>query len=129
MSIVNKNNLLDPFLVEFKFQYTNDFKQFRNYKIFIERDFQRFICNKQSDIFILIICSWKKLGKFTYDNEWGITSNLSRFLSANEQWRNNIKNLFCEYQETVIDELNIEVAEPYMTNYNFFIISREKVSR
>jgi hypothetical protein len=127
LSIINYNSLTTPYLVEFKFQYTNDFKQFLNYKSFIDNDFQRAVCDKQSDLFILIVSHWTKSEKHEFDHKWGLTSNLSRFLSHKEEWKDNLNKLFCEYPNVKLDELSITVAEPYETNYNFFIISREEV--
>jgi len=126
LSVINKHDLTTPYLVEFKFQYTNDFKQFLNYKFFIDNDFQRAVCAKQSDLFILIVSHWRKPEKHEFDSIYGLTSNLSRFLSLNENWKGNLNKLFCEYQNVKLDELSITVDEPYSTNYDFFVISREE---
>jgi len=128
LSIINEHELLNPFLIEFKFQYTNDFKQFLDYERFVERDFQRIVCNKQSDLFILIISHWDKTDKHAFDKKWGLTSNLSRFLSLEETWKKNIGNLLCKFENTELQELKIEVPQPYKTTYDFFIISRKMVS-
>ncbi|MVN23164.1 PD-(D/E)XK nuclease family protein [Mucilaginibacter arboris] len=127
LSIVNDAEKDRPYSIEFKFQYTNDYKQFADYNHFIEKDFQRSIYKKQCDMFILIISSWDKDNKKDYDGKWGIKEehSLSRFLSSNENWKTNVGNLFSNYSNVTLDIKEITVEEPYSTNYNLYIMSRD----
>lgn len=124
LSIVERDKKEEPYLIEFKFQYTNDFKMFLDYERFIHRDFGRTVHGKQTDAFILIVSYWNKDDKHKFDEEWGIKSELSRFLSLNEAWRTNIAGLFSKFTEANLTELTFNVKEPYETYYEFFIINR-----
>jgi predicted amidophosphoribosyltransferase len=126
LSIVNKRDLLNPILIELKFQYTNDYNQFTEFKHIVERDFQRLVYKKQTDIFILIISWWDKENKMKFDKEWGLTTNLSRYLSMDENWINNINKLLSEYSNTEVNEVKIQLLKPYLTNYQIQILTRGK---
>jgi len=127
LSIVEKLNPSDPFLVELKYQYSGDYNGMSQYEQVIQNDFQRTIFNKQTDMFILIIADWKRADKEEYDGTWGISSNLSRFLNDqdNSLWHKNIMNLLGKFNET-IDCFDVVVTVPYVTNYRFYALTRKR---
>lgn len=67
LSIVDKLGWSLPYLVEFKFQYTGDFKQFLDFRRFVDNDFERTVCGKQTDLFILIVADWNVSEKHDFD--------------------------------------------------------------
>lgn len=125
LSIVERGKEEEPYLIEFKFQYTNDFKMFLDYERFITKDFGRIVLGKQTDAFILIISYWNKVDKHEFDTKWGLKSELSRFLSLDEVWRTNVTSLFSKFTEANLTELTVKVSEPYETYYEFFIMTRK----
>jgi hypothetical protein len=61
-----------------------------------------------------------------FDKEWGLTTNLSRYLSMDENWINNINKLLSEYSNTEVNEVKIQLLKPYLTNYQIQILTRGK---
>jgi len=122
LSIVNlsENSI---FKVELKFQFTKDDNHFEKYNRVIVKDFE----TKNSDLFILIVCSFDGDGKKEFDKTWGISSNLSRFHSRKQIWKENIRVCFDGFSEkATLKEFEINVTKPYLTNYNFYLLSKNK---
>ena len=119
----------ESYCIEFKFQYTNDFGKFVNYQGLIDSDFNRIIREGiKCDLFILIVARWNPKEKEDYDLKWGTHSakqSLSRYLSNDDVWKDNLKKLFNSYnliaEFTTID---LYVTEPYKTEYFFHIMNR-----
>ncbi|WP_445956549.1 PD-(D/E)XK nuclease family protein [Yeosuana sp.] len=118
-----------PFLrIEFKFQFSNDCQQLKNYKGVIEKDFNG---KRNSDMFILIVSNWKKKDKLGFDVKWGELPNLSKYISEKDDWKANILKTLNEFET---DELalfdnqqnfkKIEITKPYPTEYYFYILRR-----
>ncbi len=124
LSIIDESPLKKPYLIEFKFQYTNDFQSFLNYKVWIEKDFQREINDSKTDLFILIIACWDKERKKAFDDKWRITSNLNRYLCSENIWKENVLIHFKDYIDTELIDHAIYIDQPFQTTYNFFILSR-----
>ena len=121
LSIVNNLNKENPFKIEFKFQFSKDNSNMENYHKVIKKDFEE----RMSDLFILIIANWDIQDKIKYDKKWGITSNLSRYISKNECWRQNIITSFNTFKEAKLIEFEkIEINLPYKTEYNFYLLER-----
>ncbi|MCD9855080.1 hypothetical protein LUD75_10200 [Epilithonimonas sp. JDS] len=109
------------FKVELKFQFTKDDNHFQNYNRVVVKDFE----TKNSDLFILIVCSFDVESKREFDQTWGISSNLLRFHSSEEIWKQNIKVCFDGFLEiSNLQEYEITVSTPYQTNYNFYLLER-----
>lgn len=130
LSIYDQSTELS-FCVEFKFQYTNDFGKFVNYQRLIDNDFNRIIREGlQCDIFILIVSHWSVKEKKDYDLKWGIHSpqhTLSRYLSTDDKWRENLRILFNSYNNIAeLTTIEVTVQEPYRTEYCFYILNRIK---
>lgn len=125
LTIINKTGQ-NSFSIEFKFQFTNDYKKFLDYDRFIENDFHRTVCDKCCDMFILIVAFWNKNDKFEFEKQWDIaqTYTTSRFLSVKDSWRLNIESMFKRFASGSVKMIPIIVKEPYLTNYNFYILSR-----
>lgn len=136
LSIIDKDNLENPFLVEFKFQFPYDIIHF-NYSNTIKRDFQarKFSPDKQTDLFILFIASWEKDPKIAFDNIWGIDSDLSRYQVSGKQnkddWNERIIKDFKTETEGTLIEWNkapyyvIEIDSPYKMDYQIYILERK----
>lgn len=122
LSIVNEQDLEHPILIEFKYQFTNDFKQLSNYKGVIYNDFE----NRKSDMFILIISNWIKTDKEEFDKHWGITSNLSRYITKNIEWKLNIENILSSFEKTDLEIFNkITINKPYPSEYFIYNLKRK----
>lgn len=120
LSIIESNDLENPFKIEFKFQFSND--GMINYHRVIQKDF----IDRKSDLFILIIADWNIAVKKKYDKEWGITSNLSRYVSKNDQWKEDLRKSFKQFENGELIEFEkLEINLPYNTEYYFYILKRK----
>lgn len=123
LSIVNLENIKNPFKVEFKFQFSKDNKNLKNYWKVIQKDYEI----RNSNLFILIVAHWNKQEKKEFDKKWGISSNLSRYLSSNDDWKTNIIESFNLFKGTEFVEFEkIEIEKPYKTDYHIYILSRKQ---
>src|SRR5690606_840727 len=121
--IVNLENIKNPFKVEFKFQFSKDNKNLKNYWKVIQKDYEI----RNSNLFILIVAHWNKQEKKEFDKKWGISSNLSRYLSSNDDWKTNIIESFNLFKDTEFVEFEkIEIEKPYKTDYHIYILSRKQ---
>jgi len=122
LSIIDSQNKTNPFKIEFKFQFSNDNYQMENYHSVIKKDFE----DRKSDLFILIIANWDIQTKKEYDEKWNITSNLSKFVSKNDHWKQNIYTSFKKFDNAeFIDFEKIEINLPYTTEYYFYLLKRK----
>lgn len=122
LSIINSQNIENPFKIEFKFQFSKDGNDLENYHRVIKKDFEY----RNSDLFILVIANWDIQSKKKYDKSWNISTNLSRYISKNDHWRQNIISSFNEFQNAKLIELEkFEIDLPYKTEYNFYILEKE----
>ncbi|KAB1068976.1 hypothetical protein F6U93_04270 [Tamlana haliotis] len=122
LSIVNSADNKNPYKIEFKFQFSKDCCNMLNYQGVINKDFE----NRQSDLFILTIAHWDINEKKDFDKKWGITSNLSRYISKTDTWKQNILNSFKQFQNTELIEFEkIVISKPYNIEYYFYILRRQ----
>lgn len=120
LSIVNLGDN-SIFKVELKFQFTKDDNHFEKYNKVLVKDFE----TKNSDLFILIVCSFDGDGKKEFDKTWGISSHLLRFHSGKDIWKENIRVCFDGFLEYAsLKEFEINITEPYLTSYNFYLLQR-----
>jgi len=128
LSIHDQSNK-QSFCIEFKFQFTNDFGMFINYKKLVDNDFHRILRDDiHCDMFILIVSRWNIQEKEDYEQQWGVHSSkqsLSKYLSKGTEWKDNLVALFDNYSD-VAQTMTIErtVNEPYKTDYSFYIMNR-----
>lgn len=121
LSVVDLNNIENPIKIEFKFQFSGDANNMVNYRAVIEKDFEV----RNSDLFILILSHWNVFEKREYDKKWEINTNLSRYISKNENWRKNILEEFKNFKQATLMEIEkIQINEPYKTDYYFYILCR-----
>lgn len=121
LSIVDSFNIEKPFKIEFKYQFSKDSNCLKDYWKVINKDFEV----RNSDLFILIICDWNIKEKKEYDKKWGITSNLSRYIAKNMEWKENIIESFKRFNKAQLIECEkIAITEPYKTEYYFYMLSR-----
>lgn len=121
LSIIKQSDIQKPFKIEFKYQFTKDDKQMENYHRIINKDFKI----RQSDLFILTIANWNIDKKKAFDKKWGITSNLSRYISKQENWKDNILESFKKFEKTELIEFEkMSFNQPYDIEYNFYILKR-----
>ena len=136
LSIIDKDNLENPFLIEFKYQFPYDIVHYV-YSNTIKRDFhaRKFSPNKQTDLFVLFIASWEKEPKIGFDNIWGIDSDLSRYQLTGKQkedeWNQQIVSDFSnETKGTLIKWDNdqcyyrIDINSRYKMYYQIYILER-----
>lgn len=127
LSIVNKDSVTMPYKIEFKYHFSKHRNDFLNYKESIRREF----INRESDMFILVIADCDKSEKEPYDKQWGISTNLSKYMSGNDHWKDNVKNSFsaivCEEGNCeLLEVVDISIYTPYLTNYYFYILKKTK---
>lgn len=137
MSFVNKRLVVEDkpgsgcYKIELKYQFSNDsyFKSKENLDKFIKEAF----IEREADLFILIVNHSERDRKTNIDNEWGISSNLQRYMSketksnGDYKWAKNIKNWIADYpqiaSESVQDKISVDI--PCESEYRFFIIRCE----
>ena len=132
LSIVKKNEKnIKPFLIEFKFQYPKDFILF-DYQHTIERDFGSIkIEGQKTNLFILIVSSWKKEDKKAFDNIWNIDSNLSRYQLSQKQndelWKTRLKEAFSFFSKSgnLKNIILHQIKKPYPVEYYIYFLTRE----
>jgi len=122
LAIVNNQDKENPFRIEFKFQFSKDDNNMENYHRVINKDFEY----RNSDLFILAIADWNIKSKKEYDKKWNITSNLSRYISKNDKWKQNIINSFSKFKNAELIEFEkFEIDLPYKTEYYFYLFKRK----
>lgn len=122
LSIINCEKIEKPFKIEFKYQFSKDNNNLKDYWKVINKDFEIRI----SDLFILVISDWETNDKKEFDEKWGITSNLSRYISKDDEWKKNIVQSFKKFENAKLIEFKkIETYQPYKTDYYFYILSRK----
>lgn len=126
LSIVNKVCVITiPYKIEFKYHFSKHRNNFLNYKESIRREF----INRASDMFILVIADCDKSEKKSSDKQWGISTNLSKYMSGNDGWKDNVKNSFnaivCEEGNCeLLEVVDISIYTPYLTYYYFYILKK-----
>lgn len=130
LSIVESMKSINPFLVEFKYQYPFDIIKF-DYARTIERDFvKQKTKEKKTDLFILFMVMWDSIEKQQFDSNWNIDSNLSRYQKLRQDkngrdWESILKENFHSIKEgallpTIIHTIN----KPYLVEYKIFFFER-----
>lgn len=121
LGIVNGQESKNPFRIEFKYQFSKDNFDLSDYGFVIRRDFEE----RKSDLFILTIAHWDIQKKIKFDKHWGIDSNLSRYISRSDTWKNNIQECFEMFENTKLTIFdNIEVDSSFGMQYHFYMLSR-----
>lgn len=93
-----------------------------NYWKIIKNDFEY----RSSNLFILIVANWNKNEKQIFDNIWGLTSNLSRYISKSENWKENIRTSFKSIENSILVETErISLDVPYQIDYHFYILKNK----
>lgn len=122
LSIVNQECIKNPYKIEFKYQFSGDNNNMLNYWKVIKKDFEL----ESSDLFILIISNWDKKEKERFDNKWGISSNLSRYISNKDNWKDNIRSSFQTIENTILIETEkITLSFPFEIDYYFYILKNK----
>ncbi|MFA5299516.1 MAG: hypothetical protein WC389_15105 [Lutibacter sp.] len=121
LSIIDQNDIKNPYKIEFKYQFTKDDNEMENYHRIINKDFEF----RKSDLFILTISNWNIEDKKAFDQKWNISSNLSRYISKTDNWKKNIIESFKKFKTTELIEFEkIKTESPYGMEYYFFILKR-----
>ncbi|WP_218599748.1 hypothetical protein [Polaribacter sp. NJDZ03] len=122
LTVIDIKNIDNPVRIELKYQFTNDFKQFLNYKGVIYNDFE----NRKSDMFILIISNWKKEDKKVFDNKWKISPDLSKYITSSDNWKVNIESILKSFKQAELEIFNkLTINKPYRTEYYFYNLKRK----
>jgi len=123
LSIVDCDTTLEPFKIEFKYQFSGDGNNMINYWKVIEKSYEF----RVSDLFILIIYHCDTNEKNQYDGKWGITSKLSRYISNNDSWKINIRESFKRFTNGILLETEvIKCNKPFASEYSFYLLKRLK---
>ncbi|MEO5788353.1 hypothetical protein, partial [Gelidibacter sp.] len=77
LSIINVNDGLAAYKIEFKYSFSKDFKKDRDYVNFINRDYD----DRNSNMFILIVAHLDIDEKKEYDKKWGVKNGLAKYVS------------------------------------------------
>lgn len=133
LSIVEKSNPNNPFLVEFKYQFPFDIIAF-DYSKSIERDFVRQKAKeKKTDLFILIMALWNSEEKQLYDSTWNIDSNLSRYQNLSHDkngryWESILISNFDSITEgTLLPKISHKINLPYFVEYDIYFFERRNM--
>ncbi len=131
ISLIKEGNFDKPFLIELKYNFSNDNRSFSAYENTIRGDFcidRVKTLSIDTSMFILIVAHWDKSLMDTYSNLIGVKHNLNKYI-ANEGvlWKNNLNNLFCVFKSEGhrVFEIKHEILEPFKIEYNFFIMTRK----
>lgn len=128
LSIIDRKKRDQHYKIEFKYQFSGDNKNMTDYARIIEKDFEL----RKSDLFILIIAHWKKADKKEFDDKWDISSNLSRFISNDEEWTANITQAFKTFEKTehskLIEFEKIQIEKPFNMEYYFYVLKRISIN-
>lgn len=125
LSIVDSNDKENPYKIEFKYQFSGDNKNMTNYEHVIQKDFE----DRQSSLFILIIAHWDKFHKREFDLKWGISSKLNKYISKNNDCKQNIKNTFLTFKNSeIIEYEKIKIEKPFDMEYHFYVLKRVKLT-
>lgn len=85
----------------------------------IKKDFE----DRKSDLFILTIAHWDINEKKKVDEKWNISTNLSKYIPKNDDWKQNINTSFKKFKNTELIEFDkFEIDLPYKTEYYFYLI-------
>lgn len=126
LCIVNRNELDNPFKIEFKFQFSKDFNRFKKFNSIIQNDFE----TRESDAFVLIVAHWNKELKAQFDSEWKITPNLNQYIcplnQEQSEWQKNIRELLKMFQPSHLDIVEKKIQDPYPVKYTFYLLLRKK---
>jgi len=121
LSIINQKDTSNPFKIEFKYQFSGDYKKLSDYRFVIRRDFEE----RQSDLFILVISHWDREKKRSFDNLWGIKTDLSKNIASHSDWKDNILNSFRGFENTELKTIEkIVVQTPFRAEYYFYLLGR-----
>ena len=121
LSIVNKNNPESPIKIEFKYQFSGDFKSLSDYSFVIRNDFLK----RNSELFILVIADWNIADKQKFDDTWKITPSLNRYIAKSENWKSNILKSFEEFKDAKLKPIDaISISHPYLVEYHFYMLQR-----
>ncbi len=119
LSVVNYQHKEKAFKIELKYQFSKDSKNMTKYVGTIEKDFVK----RESDMFILIIAHWERKEKDEH-NKWGIGSNLNKFLSSTNEWKQNIDVEFMKIKDSELEKHKIDIVRQYSMEYYFYILKK-----
>lgn len=123
LSIINVVDGLAPYKVEFKYQFSKDFKKDRDYVNFINRDYD----NRNSNMFILIAVHPDIDEKKAYDKKWGVQNGLAKYVSKDTDWESIFDKPFFYFKEcSDLMRFQININEPYKTKYLFYVLSKRE---
>jgi hypothetical protein len=121
LAVVDKNCSKNRFFIELKYQFTNDDKQFSNYKRIIDSDYK----SRKSDMFIVIISDWLKMDGDKFAEQWGISQKLSKYISKSDVWKNNIESTLDSFDNSFWSSYMFSVKQPYEMKYHFYVLKRK----
>lgn len=128
LKLFNDKNEAKTYNVELKYHFPKHRKKFLDYKQSIVSEFK----DRKSDMFILIVADWNSDEKGKFDKKWNIKTDLSKYLSSDNKWEQNLQDCFneviCElidYKSEFMEIIKIEIDKPYFTKYNFYIIKKQ----
>ena len=121
LSIVDCNDIENPYNIEFKYQFSGDNKRMTKYHHVIKKDFEK----RGSKLFVLIIAHWEKSYKREFDDKWGISSNLNKYISKTDDCKENIKNTLRTFKNSELIEFEkIQITKPFDIEYYFYVLKR-----
>lgn len=122
---LNKELKPKTYNIELKYHFPKHRNNFSDYKQSILSEFK----DRKSDMFILIVADWNSKEKKEFDDKWKIKTNLSRHLSNDNNWQQNLQDSFnkviCDlkdYECDLMEIVKVQVKEPYLTDYYFYLL-------
>ena len=128
LNLLNEEAKPKSYNIELKFHFPNHRKDFSDYERSILSEFKE----RNSDMFILTVANWDPKEKKEFDDKWNIKTNLSRYLSNDNNWEQNLQKQFNEvickltdYKSDFMDIIKVEINNPYAVKYHFYIIKKQ----
>ena len=119
LTLVRKGHSEERYLIELKYQFSNDYLRFDKYDQVVQNDFEV----RKSDLFILIVAHWNKEETKKFQEEWNPTPNLNKFIATKDCWKTNIPNLLNTYGDCS-EPISYTAEEYHSTDYNFYLLRR-----
>jgi hypothetical protein len=135
LSILKASQPTKPFLVELKYQFNKDYKNFSDFSHVINRDFNEVKTPYgKPHLFILIVHTWNNNEKLKYFDKWQSHTRLVDCLdiyNCNDKvdWIKTLNQHWKEHADITEPLLKHEItlADPYEASYHFFLLCRKSI--
>ena len=127
LDLASKSNDKHTYSVELKYQFPKD-KELKNDIEIIQSDYiNREVDGKKTDMFILVVASWKVQAKKEYDAKFIMGEGLNAHMNEKDEWKTTLKSVLDFRKESEVFEHDWQLTnKPYNITNNFTILTRKK---